>query len=321
MSTEAAFDDAATSELGAAGYISATDKLDKTGHIAFRERRWVPAFMFLVDVVAIEASLYFGYLIRYALSAWWPVSLGPNSYEGLILGVLVVPVAYYLVGLHPGYGVGSIEHFRRRLTVTISVFGMLLVWDYIAQSGTWSRGLTVATFGVALVLTPLLDSLARKFLIRKSLWGLPVLLIGTGVQGVTLARILRDEPGLGYVPIGFLERSSVGNATEVAGLPVLGHVSDAAKLRHVAQTVILTTPKSAPNGFGHMVRDLPFPRILMVPELTQFPSLWVSTRDLSGILALELPQNLLLRRNRVIKQISDYVLTIPLFLVSRFRLG
>jgi lipopolysaccharide/colanic/teichoic acid biosynthesis glycosyltransferase len=42
----------------------------------------------------------------------------------------------------------------------------------------------------------------------------------------------------------------------------------------------------------------------------------VSTRDLSGILALELPQNLLLRRNRAIKQISDYVLTIPLFLVS-----
>ena len=131
-----------------------------------------------------------------------------------------------------------------------------------------------------------------------------------------LARILRDEPGLGYVPIGFLERSSVGNATEVAGLPVLGHVSDAAKHRHVAQTVILTTPKSAPNGFGHMVRDLPFPRILMVPELTQFPSLWVSTRDLSGILALELPQNLLRRRNRVIKEISDYVLTVPLFLVS-----
>jgi hypothetical protein len=136
------------------------------------------------------------------------------------------------------------------------------------------------------------------------------------VDGVVVDGILREEPGLGYVPIGFLERSSAGNATEVAGLPVLGHVSEAAKLRHVAQTVILTTPKSAPNGFGHMVRDLPFPRILMVPELTQFPSLWVSTRDLSGILALELPQNLLLRRNRAIKQISDYVLTIPLILLS-----
>ena len=315
MSTEAAFDDAATSELGTADYNAATDDLEKAGYSTFRERRWVPAAMFFVDVVAIEASLYFGYLIREVLSVWWPIYLGPNTYEGLIPGVLVLPIAYYMVGLHPGYGIGRIERFRRRLTVTISVFGMLLVWDYIAQSGAWSRGIVLATFVVAIVLTPLLDALARKFLIRKNLWGIPVLLIGTGVQGVTLARILREEPGLGYVPIGFLERSS-GNATEVAGLPVVGHVSEAAKLRHIAQTVILTTPKSAPNGFGHMVRDLPFPRILMVPELTQFPSLWVSTRDLSGILALELPQNLLLRRNRVIKQISDYVLTIPLFLVS-----
>jgi Undecaprenyl-phosphate galactose phosphotransferase WbaP len=174
----------------------------------------------------------------------------------------------------------------------------------------------LATFVVAIVLTPLLYSLARRFLIWKSLWGVPVLLIGTGVQGVTLARILREKPELGYVPVGFLERNSASNTTEVAGIPVIGHVSEAAKLRHVAQTVILTTPKSAPNGFGHMVKDLPFPRILMVPELNQFPSLWVTTRDLSGILALELPQNLLLWRNRLIKQISDYVLTVPLFLVS-----
>ena len=91
MFPAAAFGDAAASELGEAGYIAAPDELDKAGYNTFRERRWVPAFIFLVDVLAIEASLYFGYLIRYALSAWWPVSLGPNSYEGLILGVLVLP--------------------------------------------------------------------------------------------------------------------------------------------------------------------------------------------------------------------------------------
>ena len=305
MSTQAALDTAATIELSKAGYSD------------FKERRWVPVFMFLVDVVAIEAALYFGYLARHALSIWWPIYLGPNTYQGLILGVLVVPVAYYLAGLHPGYGLSNIERLRRRLVVTISVFGILIVWDYIGQSGTWSRGLVLATFVFAIVLTPVLDALARRFLIGKSIWGVPVLLIGTGHQGVALARVLRDEPGLGYVPIGFLERNSTGNATEVAGIPVFGHVSDAAKFSHVVRTVILTSPKSAPNGLGRMIKDLPFPRVIVVvPELTQFPSLWATTRDLGGILALELPQNLLIRRNRLIKHISDYVLTVPLFLVS-----
>jgi len=316
MSTEAAFSAATSSDFAEAHITPRTRPRDAGGSMVFKERRWVPAFMFLVDVLAIETSLYFGYLIRSALTVWWPVSLDPQTYVGLILGVLVVPVAYYLIGLHPGYGVGSVEHFRRRLGVTICVFGMLLIWDYLAQAGAWSRGVILATFAVALVLSPLLNSLARNFLIRTSRWGVPVMLIGTGSEGVKLSRILRHEPELGYVPIGFLEKSSSGGAKDVDGLPVLGHVSDAAKLRHLAQTVILTTRKSAPNGFGRMARDLPFPRIIMVPELTQFPSLWVTTRDLSGILALELPQNLLLRRNRVIKQISDYVLTLPLFLIS-----
>ena len=71
MSTEAAFGNSATGELGRADYVAATDELDKAGAIAFRERRWVPAFLFFIDVLAIEASLYFGYLIRSALAAWW----------------------------------------------------------------------------------------------------------------------------------------------------------------------------------------------------------------------------------------------------------
>lgn len=316
LSSQAAFGDAAAGEFGEARVRGDTDPSEKAAAGTFKERRWVPGFMFLVDVVAIEAALYLAYQIRLGLSLWWPVSLGPQTYEALILGVLVVPVAYYLAGLHPGYGIGSVEHFRRRLSVTVSVFGLLLVWDYLAQSGTWSRGVILATFVVALGLTPLLDSLARKLLIRASLWGVPVLLVGTGKEGISLARKLSDEPALGYVPIGFLERSRGGTAEEVGGLPVFGPVSGAADFKHLAQTVILTSPKSAPNGFGHMVKDLPFPRLIMVPELTQFPSLWVTPRDLGGILALELPQNLLRRRNRVIKQISDYVLTVPLFLIS-----
>ncbi len=319
MSAQEALGDTATRESDEASIRVAAGKLDRAGYRVFAEHRWVPAFIFLVDVVAIEVCLYIGYLLRQTLSAWWPVSLPPSSYEGLIVGVLAVPIVFYLVGLHPGYGLGSIEQFRRRLTVTVSAFGLLLVWDYLAQSGLWSRGIILATFVVAVVLMPVVASLTRSFLIRKSLWGAPVLLVGTGEQGVMLARILRQEQRLGYRPIGFLQRKPHDHARqprEVAGLPVFGHVSDAARFKHLARMAIITSPESAPNGFGHMVRDLPFPRIIMFPELSQFPSLWVTSRDIGGILALELPQNLLLRRNRLIKQISDYVLTIPLFLIS-----
>ena len=204
--------------------------------VDFVERAWIPGFTFVVDVVAVETALFFGYLTRNALSFWWPIDLTPNTYAGLVAGVLVVPVSYYLVGLHPGYGLGSVERLRRGLTVTIFVFGGLIAWDYIAQSGSWSRGVILATFAFALVLTPLFESLGRGILIHKGLWGVPILLAGTGEKGAMLARILRDEPGLGFVPIGFLTQDSGVAVAELEDLPGLGHISQAGAFKDRVDT-------------------------------------------------------------------------------------
>ena len=160
--------------MAQAAISDAVDRgLGSTENIDFKERVWVPAFTFLIDVAAVETAVLFGYLARYALTPWWPINLTATTYAGLILGVLVVPVSYYLVGLHPGYGLGKIERLRRRVTVTIFVFGGLIVWDNIAQAGDWSRGVMVATFAFALVLTPLFETLGRGYLIRKGRWGVP----------------------------------------------------------------------------------------------------------------------------------------------------
>ena len=54
-------------------------------HLDFRKRHWVPVFIFLVDVAAVETALFFGFLTRYALSSWWPIDLVANTYTGLAL--------------------------------------------------------------------------------------------------------------------------------------------------------------------------------------------------------------------------------------------
>ena len=171
--------------------------------IDFRERTWVPSLMVLVDIIAIEAALFFGYLARTALSLWRPIELAPSTYAGMIIGVLLRPLAYYLVGLHPGYGLGRVERLRRRLSVTVFVFVILIAWDNIAQVGAWSRGIMLATFGFALIVTPLCETLARAYLIRKRVWALPVLLVGTGETS--------PRGGLGRLPpAGFHGRDTTG---------------------------------------------------------------------------------------------------------------
>ena len=295
---------------------AASEDEDSYHAIELRERTWVPGLMVLMDIIAIETALLLGYLARNALSLWWPIELAPSVYAGLIIGVLVLPLAYYLVGLHPGYGLGGVERLRRRLSVTVFVFMILIAWDNIVQTGAWSRGIMVATFGFALVLTPLCETLARAYLIRKRFWGLPVLLIGTEETGARLTRVLKAEPQLGFLPVGLLTADVGPRAVEVAGIPVLGLISEAEKYKDQVNTVILAMGEVGAGRLVRLFQDLPFHRIIVIPDFFALPSLWVTPRDLGGVLALEMRQNLLIRRNRIIKRVLDYVLGIPLFLVS-----
>ncbi len=81
--------------------------------LPFRERRWVPALLMFIDILVLELCLYLGILVRRAALEWFPVSLGPSTYIGLTAGLLVLPLAYWLMGLYPGYGISSVERIRR----------------------------------------------------------------------------------------------------------------------------------------------------------------------------------------------------------------
>jgi len=295
------------------------------GALSFRERPWVPAFLFLIDTAAAEIALLLGFGFRIYFPVLWPTILPPPNFSAativeLGVAVLALPIVFAAVGLSPGYGLSRIERFRRRISATVIFFGCLIIWDNIVQHGDWSRSVMLVTFAFALVLPPLFETLARGYLIRKGCWGVPILLAGASEKGANLARVLRDEPSLGFVPVGFLRQDDAA-ITEFEDIPVLGHLSQAGAFKDRAKTIILTAPENGRNGLGQLTRDIPFPTVIVVPDLSEFPSLWVSARDLGGILALELRQNLIVPRNQSIKRISDLVLAIPLLLLSLPILG
>jgi len=64
--------------------------------------------------------------------------------------------------------------------------------------------------------------------------------------------------------------------------------------------------------------------VILIPDLFGMPSLWVSGRDLGGVLGLEVTKNLLFWRNRLLKRILDLILALlamPLVLVSFVIVG
>jgi len=278
--------------------------------------RWAPWAMVVADVLAIEIAFIIGLSLRRLLAPWFPSEIGPDQYLGVAAGILLLPIINYQLGLYPGYLLSPVERLRRRMLATLAVFGGLVAWDNLVARGVFSRGVLLATLLFVLLLPPLAETAARTALIRRGRWGIPVVMLGAGDAGRTLARALVCEPQLGLKPIAFLDnRPAVWN-TVAEGIPVIGPLGLASDLERRAEAAIVALADLDQGDIGGLLQELSFRRLLVVPDLAGLASLWVTARDLGGSLGFEIKKNLLLRRNHVLKLLMDRVIAAPLFLAS-----
>jgi Undecaprenyl-phosphate galactose phosphotransferase WbaP len=279
-------------------------------------RSWATSVVVLIDVLALEAALLLGCLARLVFHTLFPISLGVSQYEGLAIGMLTLPLAYYYMGLYRGYGMGAVQRLRVRSYTTIFVFGVLLTWRYIFEDPRWSRGVLLLTAVFALFIPPALEALLRKILITRGVCGEPVIILGAGRTGALLVRSLQQEFDLGFVPVGVLDDDPNKWGTSVHGIRVVGPLSYIRAFEKQANTVLIAMPGMNRERLTELVQSLSFPNIIIIPDLFGIQSLWTKSHDLGGVLGLEVRKNLLVPSNRFIKRILDYAIALPLFLAS-----
>lgn len=282
---------------------------------AVRAKPWAPWLFALADAAALELALAFGFVCRLALRGWIPFEINPGQWS-LAAGVLLLPAAFALAGLYPGYGLGSIQRMRARIYVAFLVFATLIAWDYMVHRGHWSRGVLLATWAFALVLPPIAENLLRARLARRGWYGTPVLILGAGRTGRLIAAALRQHAELGLTPLAFLDDSRETWGRSYEGTPVLGSLALCRQFRGQVRTAIVAMPGVSRQRLVGVLHGLPFPQVIVIPDLFGIQSLWIESRDLGGVLGLELKKNLLLRSNRLLKRALDYILGVPLFLAA-----
>lgn len=281
----------------------------------FRENPSVPWLKLLADMVALELALLIGFLLRNFLDPWWPISISIAQYRDLALGILLTPCAYWLLQLYPGYGLTAVERLRRRVRATFVIFLVFAIWEFLMQ-GAWSRGVFAFTFCFALALPPIFQGVLRSALIRLNLWGTPVLILGGARTGRMLISALKRDRGLGLRPVALLDDDSHKWGTDIEGVPVLGGTKMAHHFTGRVRYAMIAMPGAGRARVVELAKTLPFPHLLIIPDLFGLQSLWVDARDMSGVLSLELKKNLLLKHNWVLKRFLDYFLGIPLFLLA-----
>jgi Undecaprenyl-phosphate galactose phosphotransferase WbaP len=280
----------------------------RTGPAAVRSfsytRRLLHNSMLLggAESLVLVGSLFLGGLIRFL---WKGDPMFANWMWYLVVGWLCGTVILRLV---PGWGLGPAEELRRLVLLLVAVFGgttAMLFWGKAAQET--SRFTLTTGLALSVVLVPLVRLRVKRGLLRAGQWGLPTVLYTDAQAGPRVVAALREEQGLGYQPIG-LFTDDPGPHPQL-NLPVLG-------------TLQQSTPEAAaavlalPGLPSHQLADLlegplaGYRRVVVIPDLTDAPSLWVRPRDLVGMLGLEIQQNLLDPLARITKRSFDLAFTL-----------
>jgi Undecaprenyl-phosphate galactose phosphotransferase WbaP len=283
---------------------------------SFQPANWTPWAILAVDVVALEAALGLGLAVRRMLAPWFTATIGVEQYFAVAVAILLLPIVHYQLGIYPGYLLGPVERLRRRTLATLAVFGGLVAWDNIIARGVLSRGVLLATLAFALVLPSLAESLARKALVARRRWGIPVVMIGAGSTGRLVVRTLLREPQLGLVPVAFLDNRPEAWNQAVESVPVAGPLGLAQDFEKRADAAIVAIADLERDDVASLLQELNFPRVIVIPQFSGVASLWVTARDLGGCLGLEIKKNLLVPRNLALKRIMDRAIALPLFLLG-----
>ncbi len=288
-----------------------------------RLRPGITSALYLVsDLFALALAA----LLAVGLKAALDPAFDSRPYAHLAPVLLFFPLAYALAGAYPGIGLAPPEELKRLTLATTLVYLALGAATFLFKEGaTYSRAVFLLAWAMALFLEPLFRALARELFAKKPWWGVPVLILGAGETGQQIARRLARQPGLGLKPVGLLDDDP--RLEEVPAIvPVLGGTDRAPELARalgvrIAVVALPEEPRSRRLALLDRLSES-FPQLVYVPDPPGFSSLWVTPKDLGGVLGLEVRKRLLLPGPRALKRALDLALAsvlglalAPLFLI------
>lgn len=258
------------------------------------------------DGFAIMLSLAIGGFLR-----WWVFGLPlvpPWSWV-MIPAWLVLA---YNANLLPGWGIGIVDELRRVVYQLSLLFGGTAIILFLTQEATvTSRFTLVAAYVASLPLVPLVRTVVKKTLIGRDLWGVPTVVYGSGDTGQRVVDALTEEAGLGYRIVGMFDDDPDLWGDAYREIPILGSTSQSISLAAVA---ILAMP-NAPRQQIQELLEGPlshYRQVVIIPDLINVPTLWVKSRNLAGILGLEIASRLLDPVARFAKRAADLLFTVLL---------
>jgi len=255
------------------------------------------------DFLALTGSILIGGLLRDLL---YGDTMIPE-WSWLIIPVWVFGAT--LTHLTPGWGVGPVDHLRRLVALILASFGLTAAALFLSKTGAEASRFTLTTaFFISLFIVPLVRVRIKGALIKAGSWGVPTVIYGSDDTAAHVLEALRAEPGLGYMPVGIFDDDSAAGSY-ISGVPVLGPMG--MNTTDAPFAIIATTQTSRERLIGLLEGPMTiYRRVVVIPDLLEAPSLWVTPRDFVGLVGLEIALNLLNPFARFVKRASDMLIVL-----------
>ncbi len=275
----------------------------------------------VTDTLLVFVSLFLSRQL-YSLLGGTP----PPISTTLTYALLLWPALCWREGLYPGYGLIPPQELRKQVSSCFYAGIILAAGTVLFQQDLgMPREILLGMVGFSMVLNPLGRGLCKRLLTGLGLWGKQVAVLGAGDIGKRVVQTLVKNPLQGLYPVAIFDDDVRKHYTTIAGIPVLGNLSEADSLAKEFDLnhAIIALPSIPAEILANLVtqHSRSFRVVQFVPDLVSLRSEDVSTSNLAGLLALEVRNGLYLQRNRIIKRSLDIlassvllILLAPLFL-------
>jgi Undecaprenyl-phosphate galactose phosphotransferase WbaP len=234
---------------------------------------------------------------RYATPGGWPL------FWLLLPSFLIL---YWLFGSYPGVSVNPVAEIRSIAIANASAF--LSIALIVTLHGVSSIPVLIcfAEFVAASLAIPLTRASVRQLGSRFRWWGYPVALLGGGEVAFSVLRRFKSQPHLGLRPVAVVSNHLADK--EIDGVPVfrsqyLSQIGSSG-IRHM----IVAAPELSQSEFAELIAECgdSFPNLIIIPDTAFLWKVGAYTRDLMGILGIQVRNNLLDRTSRVAKRTIDF---------------
>ena len=290
----------------------ATTAIQRIHTVLVSPRRLTNTVLFLIasDMLTLLLSVAISLLCKSAVSgiqSWEP-------YLRLWPFLFVFIAVYGMVGLYTGVALSPPEELRRATLSSVIVFFVLGAATVSLRGAsryfTWVIFLAIL---LSIVFLPLLRGLVRSRFANEPWWGTPAVVFGAGDAGQTVVRMLLDQPGIGLNPVAVVD-DDPEQPGFIRGVPVMRGSELAAMVPQSSEFAyaVVAMPGVPSSRFLASIESygLRFSRILMIPNISNFCSLWVNPKSVGGMLGLEVCQQAFVRERQWPKRVLDLTLTL-----------